>query len=175
MVPAPRHQDSRRSPRACQSEIRSATNVKHSCNVSSTLGGADVQYAPGFACLEGADRHHTVLPGLQESAIPVSPYSKSHNRRMKKKAKDSLKLGSITAALEETTAVTQDGLPQEGPRTRELRQGLQQENKVKGSSSTSVPNPSYASAGLGHAGARARTATPATSKNLSTKQRQKML
>lgn len=38
---------------------------------------------------------------LVESSIPVSPYSKSHNKRLKRKAKQSLGLDSMTAALDE--------------------------------------------------------------------------
>lgn len=36
-----------------------------------------------------------------ESSIPVSPYSKSHNRRLKRKTKQSLGLDAVSAALDE--------------------------------------------------------------------------
>lgn len=50
---------------------------------------------------------------LVESSIPVSPYSKSHNKRLKKKQKQSLGLDSMTAALDDAmpTASTSSAIP----------------------------------------------------------------
>ncbi|KAK9897195.1 hypothetical protein P389DRAFT_54439 [Cystobasidium minutum MCA 4210] len=52
------------------------------------------------------NKRAALMQKLTESSIPVSPYSKSHNRRLKKKQKQSLGLDSMTAALDDAMPST---------------------------------------------------------------------
>jgi hypothetical protein len=95
----------------------------------------------------------------------VSPYSKSHQRRQKRKEKQSLGLGSITAALEEAApAVDEDGPTTYRPKTAELASMLEQEQqKLQKPLVRKKPT------------SPGKIGEDTVSRNLSSKQRQKML
>lgn len=51
--------------------------------------------------LKQKNKRAALMQKLVESSIPVSPYSKSYNRRLKRKQKQSMGLDSMTAALDD--------------------------------------------------------------------------
>lgn len=122
--------------------------------------------------------NHSRSAGLVQSSIPVSPYSKSHQRREKRKEKQSLKLGAITAALEETTPVdlamvdtSAAAAPSAAkPRTADLKQALDAESRkltsARGAATGSGKRKPTSPGKIGEDTAQ---------KTLSAKQRQKML
>ena len=100
------------------------------------------------------------LQELTASAKPVSPYSKSTLRRMKRKEKQSMGLEAVGEALTDAMPRMED-VEEEEPSTKverdKSRERQPARTKVSAASSAKQPQPT------------------ATSKNLSSKARQKML
>ncbi|KAL7007758.1 hypothetical protein EMMF5_002834 [Cystobasidiomycetes sp. EMM_F5] len=103
-----------------------------------------------------ANKRESLMQRLAASATPISPYSKSTQRRMKRKEKQSLRLEAVGAALDETLPEARDDVSAV-PTSKQLRQvqSVAPAQLRKGSHETSAPS--------------------ASRKSLTSKQRQKML
>merc|ERR1712093_358922 len=113
-------------------------------------------------------KHDALMQRLIESSRPVSPYSKSHNRREKRKSKQSMGLDSMTAALDE--AVPVETMSTESARNTQVATASGQGPVPPSSSKASASGAATSAAAVpGKIGSESRQ------KSLSSKQRQKML